>query len=92
MASLLKLRTGTSIPAIGFGTWQVSVVISSLLHAVQTGSGVYTAHYRTHTKCCFAAVDWHKSEADRSLPCTVEVKHNEATLPFPHNFCGVVTK
>jgi hypothetical protein len=51
MASLLKLRTGASMPAIGFGTWQVSVVISSLLHTVEAGSGVHTAHYRTHTEC-----------------------------------------
>jgi hypothetical protein len=27
MASLLQLRTGASMPAIGFGTWQVSVVL-----------------------------------------------------------------
>jgi len=25
MASYLKLRTGATVPAIGFGTWQVSI-------------------------------------------------------------------
>jgi hypothetical protein len=48
----------------------------SLLHIVQTGSGVHPTSYRMGTGGPYLGVKWPGSEADHSPPTSAEVKKN----------------
>jgi hypothetical protein len=54
----------------------------SLLHSVQTGSGVHLASYAMGTWNLFAGVKRPGREADHSHPVRVEFKHGRVMFPF----------
>jgi hypothetical protein len=56
----------------------------SLLHSVQTGSGVHPASYPMDTGALYPGVKPPVHEADHSLPFVAEVENGGAIPPLPH--------
>jgi hypothetical protein len=56
----------------------------SLLHVVQTGSGVYPVSYPMGTGGSFPGVKPPKSKPENSPPSNAEVKNGGAIPPLPH--------
>jgi hypothetical protein len=61
----------------------------SLLHRVQTDSGVHAASYPMGTACSFLRIMRSKRETDHSLPTSSKVKNGGAIPPFPIRLNGM---
>jgi hypothetical protein len=60
---------------MGGGSWSPGRVKKfSLLHIVQTRSGVHPTSYKMRTGALSRGVKWQGREADHSLPTSAEVK------------------